>query len=86
MVLPSLKARNGSEKLPPVASAPLIGGRKPVKPNEARVIVKVQLALFPAASVAMQVTGDAPTGKRLPEGGLQVTVPPAQLSDAAGLG
>lgn len=86
MVLPSLNARNGSAKLPPAPSAPPIGGRKPVNPSAPRVTLKVHEALLPAASVAVQVTLLVPMGKRLPEGGLQMTVPPEQLSEAVGAG
>ena len=42
IVLFSLNVRNGSAKLPPVASAPPMGERKPAKSNGARVTVKVQ--------------------------------------------
>lgn len=40
------------------------------------VMVNVQVALLPQASLALQVTILLPTGKVLPLGGLQVTVPP----------
>lgn len=86
MVLPSLKDRNGSEKLPPVASAPPIGGRKPVKPSVPRMTLKEQLAAFPAASVAVQVTVLVPIGKLEPEGGTHTKVAPGQLSEATGAG
>jgi hypothetical protein len=46
---------------------------------------KLQVAVLPAASVAVQVTVVVPTGKQEPEGGLQVTVAPEQLSVAAGV-
>ena len=46
------------------------------------VMVKLQVAVLPEASVAVQVTVVTPTGKQLPEGGLQTTVTPGQLSDA----
>src|SRR6185295_15494119 len=42
--------------------------------------VKLQVAVLPEASVAVQVTVVTPTGKQLPEGGLQTTVTPGQLS------
>jgi len=48
--------------------------------------VKLQDAVFPEASVAMQVTVVVPTGKTEPEGGLQTTVTPGQLSVAVGGG
>ena len=48
------------------------------------VTVKVELAVFPAASVAVQVTRVDPTGKVLPEAGLHTTLTPGQLSIAAG--
>ncbi len=44
------------------------------------VTVNVQLTAKPAASFAVQVTDVVPTGKLLPEGGVQVTVTvPPQL-------
>jgi len=86
MVLPSLKARNGSAKLPPVASAPPIGGRNPVKPNVPRVIEKEQVAMFPEVSVAVQLTIVVPIGNKEPEGGLHTKVEPGQLSKATGAG
>lgn len=46
------------------------------------VTVKVQATLFPAASEALQFTGVAPSGKRLPDAGVQFTGPAAQLSKA----
>jgi hypothetical protein len=39
-----------------------------------------QVSLFPAASVAMQVTRVVPAGKVEPEGGVQAIEAPAQLS------
>ena len=42
--------------------------------------VKLQVAVLPEASVAVQVTVVVPTGKQLPEGGLQTTTTPGQLS------
>ena len=44
------------------------------------VTVKLQVAVLPEASVAVQVTVVTPTGKQLPEGGVQTTVTPGQLS------
>ena len=43
-------------------------------------MVKLQVAVLPDASVAVQVTVVTPVGKQLPEGGLQTTVTPGQLS------
>jgi hypothetical protein len=48
------------------------------------VTVKEQLAVLPAPSVAVQVTVVVPFGKVEPEGGLQVTVTPGQLSVGVG--
>ena len=45
-------------------------------------MVKLQVAVLPEASVAVQVTVVTPTGKQVPEGGLQTTVTPGQLSVA----
>lgn len=44
------------------------------------VIVKLQLFVFPAASVAVQFTVVIPFGKNEPETGLHTTVTPGQLS------
>jgi len=44
--------------------------------------VKLQVAVLPEASVAVQVTVVTPTGKQLPEGGLHTTTTPGQLSVA----
>jgi hypothetical protein len=49
------------------------------------VMVKVQVAVFPAASWAVQVTVVTPRGKVEPEGGVQVTLESAQLSVAGGV-
>jgi hypothetical protein len=46
----------------------------------------VQVALLPDVSVAVQVTVLVPSGKTEPEGGLQTTVTPGQLSVTAGAG
>jgi hypothetical protein len=51
------------------------------------VILKVQLVLLPAASLAVQVTVFVPFGNVLPEGGLQKTDGfGVQLSPAIGVG
>src|SRR5947207_3299793 len=47
--------------------------------------VKLQLALLPEVSVAVQVTVVVPTGKHEPEAGEHATVTPGQLSEAGGL-
>jgi hypothetical protein len=44
------------------------------------VTVKLQVEVLPEASVAVQLTVVTPTGKQLPEGGLQMIVVPGQLS------
>jgi len=44
------------------------------------VTLKLQLLVLPATSVAVQVTGVVPVPKFEPEGGLQLTVAPGQLS------
>ena len=59
-------------KLPPG-----VGGGTTVTWNE-------QLATFPLASRAVQVTFVFPNGKSEPEAGTQVVVTPGQLSDAVG--
>ena len=48
------------------------------------VTAKVQRLVLPLASVATQVTVVEPTDKRVPEGGEQTSVAPAQLSLKAG--
>jgi len=50
------------------------------------VTEKLQLAVRPAASVAVQVTVVVPAGRTDPLGGLQTTVTPGQLSEAVGVG
>jgi hypothetical protein len=50
------------------------------------VTVNEQLLVLPEASVAVQVTVVTPVGKQEPEGGVQTTVTPGQLSDAVGGG
>ena len=42
--------------------------------------------MLPDVSVAVQVTVVVPFGKQEPEGGLQTTVTPGQLSVAIGVG
>jgi hypothetical protein len=49
------------------------------------VTVKLQLAVLPDASVAVQVTVVTPIFKQLPDGGAQAKVTPGQLSAATGL-
>ena len=48
------------------------------------VIVNVQVAVLPDASVAVDVTVVVPTGKKLPDAGTETTVVPGQLSVAVG--
>ena len=48
------------------------------------VTVKLQLAVFPATSVAVQLTGVVPFGKLEPEDGEQEAVATEQLSAAVG--
>jgi hypothetical protein len=50
------------------------------------VTVKEQLAVLPDVSVAVHVTVVVPFEKVEPEGGLQTTVTPGQLSVAVGSG
>jgi hypothetical protein len=49
------------------------------------VTVKVQVAVLPEASVAVEVTVVVPVGNRLPEAGTLVTTTPGQLSVAVAL-
>jgi hypothetical protein len=44
------------------------------------VTAKLQVAEFPDASVAVQVTVVAPNGKQVPDGGLHPTITLGQLS------
>ena len=53
--------------------------------NGLTVTVKLQLAIRPAASVAVHVTVVVPTAKIDPDGGKQFTVAPGQLSFAIGV-
>jgi hypothetical protein len=46
------------------------------------VTVKVQVAVLPLVSVAVQVTVVVPNPKQLPEGGTQLSTTPGQLSAA----
>ena len=48
------------------------------------VIVNVQVAVLPLASVAVEVTVVVPLGKKLPEAGTEVITVPGQLSVAVG--
>jgi hypothetical protein len=48
------------------------------------VTLKLQLALFPFASVAVQLTVVVPLGKELPDGGLQTTVTGLEQLSVAG--
>jgi hypothetical protein len=48
------------------------------------ITVKLQLAILPEASVAVQVTVVVPTAKLEPVGGLQLAVAPGQLSVGVG--
>jgi hypothetical protein len=48
------------------------------------VMVNEQVAVFPEASVAVQVTIVVPDGKLLPDGGVQTAVTPGQLSLTVG--
>ena len=50
------------------------------------VTVKLQLAVLPDASVAVQVTVVVPTGRIEPLGGVHTEVTPGQLSDTVGAG
>jgi hypothetical protein len=50
------------------------------------VTVKEHVAVLPAASVAVQVTVVFPTGKKVPDAGVQVAVAPGQLSVTVGSG
>jgi hypothetical protein len=49
------------------------------------VTVKLQLAMFVAASLAVQVTVVVPTAKQLPEAGKQLAVGFGQLSEGVGV-
>ena len=49
------------------------------------VTVKVQLAVFALASVAVQVTVVVPTGNVEPLAGVQLAVAPEQLSPGVGV-
>ncbi len=57
-----------------------------IRPSSFTVTVKEQESVFPAASVAVQLTVVGPTGKVLPDAGEQDTVTPGKLSVAVGAG
>jgi hypothetical protein len=62
----------------------MFDGQRIVGGVESRMVtVKEQLAAFPEASLAVQLTVVVPTEKVEPEGGVQVTFVTAQLSVAA---
>ena len=50
------------------------------------VIVKLQLAVLPVESVAIQVVVVVPSENVEPDGGVQTTTTPGQLSVAVGAG
>jgi hypothetical protein len=50
------------------------------------VTVKLQFAVLPAPSLAVQLTAVIPFGKVDPDGGLQEAVEPGQLSPTVGGG
>jgi hypothetical protein len=73
--------------VPPLAGKfRLVGLIENAQPGALTVTVKVQGAILPTASVAVQVTVVVPTGKLEPDGGEHVTVTPGQLSLAVGAG
>src|SRR5437016_6248945 len=90
MVLFDLNERSGLSKLPPVASAPPMGERKPVnwkvEADVSTVTVNEHEAELPETSRAVQLTVVIPAGKTDPDDGLHVTVTPEQLSLAEGVG
>jgi hypothetical protein len=49
------------------------------------VTVKLHIAMFIEASFAVQVTVVVPTGKQVPEAGMQLAVAPIQLSEGVGV-
>ncbi len=48
--------------------------------------MKVHVEVLPEVSVAVEMTGVAPTGKTELEAGVELTVAPGQLSDTDGVG
>ena len=50
------------------------------------VTVKEHIVVLPEASVAVQVTGVVPIGKKDPDAGEQTDVTPGQLSETTGAG
>jgi hypothetical protein len=82
-VLFDLNVPTGLAKLPPLASAPPIGDKNPVKSRGALVTVKLQVAVLPLLSLAVEVTVVTPTGNPDPQAGSDVTAGEAsQLSVA----
>ncbi len=88
IVLFILNVRSGASKLPPVASAPPIGARKPLNWNITgfTVTVNEHEAECWQASLAVQFTVVVPTGNAEPEGGLQVMDMIKQDPAAVGFG
>ena len=64
----------------------VVGLLSSCKQTSNTVVVKLQVAVLPDASVAVQVTVVVPVGKHEPDGGLHTTVTPGQLSEAVGGG
>jgi hypothetical protein len=65
-------------------STTMLGSESSCKHPLKTVTVKLHVAVFPDASVAVQVTVVVPTGKGEPLGGVQIVVTPGQLSEATG--
>lgn len=67
-------------------STTLLGFASSCKQALKVVMVNEQVAVCPARSVAVQVTVVVPTGKVLPDGGLQTTTTPGQLFESVAEG
>jgi hypothetical protein len=67
-------------------SSTMVGSLSSCRHTSKTVTVKLHVAVLPDASVAVQVTVVAPTGKHEPDGGVQTTTTPGQLSLAVGGG
>ena len=64
----------------------LTGAGQTIASGAVTVTVKVHVAVLPEASVAVAMTGVAPSEKSEPDAGVELTVAPGQLSETDGAG
>lgn len=82
-VVPLQQNRYSPERL---NNTTLVGTLSSCRQALKTLTVKLQLAVLPDVSVAVQVTVVVPAGKVEPDGGLQTAVAPGQLSKTVGAG